>query len=138
MSTKPSLTIKRRFNTIVLPLPDIAPAILSTAAGGPRRDPENAIDLRVSVDGQPVTADVALHAMVGTRDVTAVLQHEQVPVSLFARNLETSLTGRPTAPPPDCASTSQRVSLPPLVGSSWPVTTVKLVDTRRCVTGMPA
>ena len=82
---------------VVLPLPDIAPAILSTASGGPRRDPDNVIDLRVTVDGQPVTADVTLHAMVGTRDVTAVLQREQVPVSLFARNLETSLTGRPIA-----------------------------------------
>jgi hypothetical protein len=82
---------------VVLPLPDVAPAILSTASGGPRRDPENIIDLRISVDGQPVTADVTLHAVVGSRDVTAALQREQVPVSLFARNLEPSLTGRPIA-----------------------------------------
>jgi hypothetical protein len=82
---------------VVLPLPDIGPQILSTTAGGPRRDPENVIDLRVTADGQPVVIEVNLRAMVGTRDATAALQREQVPVSLFARSLVPSVTGRPIA-----------------------------------------
>ncbi len=82
---------------VVLPLPDIGPEILATAAGGPRRDAENVIDLTVSVGGQPITVDVTLRAMLGARDVTASLQREQVPVSLFARSLEPSVIGRPLA-----------------------------------------
>ena len=40
--------------------------------------------------------------------------------------------------PPARASASQSVSVVPFAGSSWPVTIVTLVDTPRCVTGMPA
>ena len=40
--------------------------------------------------------------------------------------------------PPARASASQSVSVVPLAGSSWPVTTVTWVDSPRCVTGMPA
>ena len=40
--------------------------------------------------------------------------------------------------PPTRASASQSTSVRPLAGSSWPVTTVKWVDTPRWVTGMPA
>ena len=40
--------------------------------------------------------------------------------------------------PPARASASQSTSVRSFVGSSWPVTTVKCVDSPRCVTGMPA
>ena len=40
--------------------------------------------------------------------------------------------------PPARASASQSTSVRPFAGSSWPVTTVKWVDTPRWVTGMPA
>ena len=45
---------------------------------------------------------------------------------------------RMTSVPPARASAAQSTSDAPLVGSSWPVTTVKRVETPRCVTGMPA
>ena len=66
-------------------------------AAVPRRDADNVVDLAVSVDGRPVAVDVALRAILGGRDVTASLQREQVPVSLFARNLEPRIIGRPLA-----------------------------------------
>ncbi len=43
-----------------------------------------------------------------------------------------------TSVPPARASAAQSVSGPALVGSSWPVTIVTLVDNPRCVTGIPA
>ena len=45
---------------------------------------------------------------------------------------------RMTSVPPARASASQSVSRVPLAGSSCPVTIVTLVETPRCVTGMPA
>ena len=45
---------------------------------------------------------------------------------------------RTTSVPPVRASASQSTSIVPLAGSSCPVTTVKCVDTPRCVTGIPA
>ncbi len=45
---------------------------------------------------------------------------------------------RITRVPPARASASQSTSARALAGSSWPVTTVKWVDTPRWVTGMPA
>ena len=45
---------------------------------------------------------------------------------------------RITSVPPARPSASQSTSVLPLVGSSWPVTTVKWVETPRWVTGMPA
>ena len=82
---------------IVLPVPDIAPQILSTNAGGPRADPDNFIDLVVSVDGRPVDVNVVQRAVVGPRDVTDTLRREQIPISFFARGLVPTLTGRPLA-----------------------------------------
>ena len=45
---------------------------------------------------------------------------------------------RITSVPPARASASQSTSVRPFAGSSWPVTTVKCVETPRCVTGIPA
>jgi hypothetical protein len=45
---------------------------------------------------------------------------------------------RITKVPPAAASAAQSTSVRSFAGSSWPVTTVKCVDTPRWVTGMPA
>lgn len=82
---------------LVLPLPDVGAAVAAAAAWAPRPDPANVIDLEVRVGGEPTAVEATLRALVGTRDVTAVLQREQVPVSLFARTLEASLAGRSLA-----------------------------------------
>ncbi len=56
--------------------------------------------------------------------------------SLMRRRLRTPIST--TMVPPTRAIASQSTSAEALVGSSWPVTTVRLVEEYRIVTGMPA